>query len=168
MRLWRSHRSRPYFEFGIAESAHFWQIQTLQLRLGADALANNKIDEEAGHETEAEHKSDERCHTDQLSDELPGIAVEQASDVPVHTVPGASVIALAIGKQANRDDAPKSAGSMYGDRAHWIIDFHDPLHKFDRKTHQYPGDQPQNDTADCVHETAGCGDSDQAGQQSIS
>ena len=37
-----SHRLRLHFELGIAQSAHFRQVQAIQFRLGADALADHE------------------------------------------------------------------------------------------------------------------------------
>ena len=67
------------------------------------------------------------AHADQLRHELAGIAVEQAGDVAGHAVPGAAVVALAVGEQADRDDAPDAVGAVHRDRADRIVDLQHAL-----------------------------------------
>ena len=58
-------------------------------------------------------------------------------------------------------------GAVHRDRAHRIVDLHLSFDKLDREAHQHARDQPDDDSADGVHEAAGRRDGDQAGQQAV-
>src|SRR5581483_2556989 len=87
-------------ELGIPEGAHLRDVEPFELHLRGYAVAPERLDEHVEHETEAEDEADERRDANQLRDELPRIAVEQTGDRPRHAVPGAGVVALAVGKQS--------------------------------------------------------------------
>ena len=69
----------------------------------------------------------------------PGVAVEQARDVARHAVPRAAVVALAIGEEAHRDDAPDAVGAMNGDRADRIVHLQHALDELARDAHEHAG-----------------------------
>ena len=80
--------------------------------------------------------ADQRCHADQLRDQLARIAVEQAGDDTVHAVPGAAVVALAVGEQTDGDHAPQAVGAVHRNGADRIVDLHHLLDELDREADQ--------------------------------
>src|SRR5581483_9983611 len=100
---------RHELEFRIAERAHLGQVEPLELDLGAHPLSHEVLDDRIEDVREREDHADERADTDQLRDELPGVAVEESGDRAVDAVPAAAVIASPVGEEADAQHAPEAA-----------------------------------------------------------
>src|SRR5207244_10132440 len=68
---------RHQLELGVAERAHLGQVEPLELRVRADALTDEDVDEPVQNVGQREDDAHQRTHADQLGDELARIAVEQ-------------------------------------------------------------------------------------------
>src|SRR5690349_21719709 len=91
-------RSRLQLELGVTESTHLGKIQTLEFRLRTYPLPNDQIDDPVEYKAQREDKADQRGNANELGHKLRSVAVEQAGDASVHTVPRASIVALPVGK----------------------------------------------------------------------
>ena len=89
------------------------------------------------HEDEAEQRRD----ANQLRDQLAGVAVEQAGHRAGHAVPGAAVVALAVGEEPDGDDAPDAVGAVHRDRADRVVQLQHALDELAREAHEHAGDQ---------------------------
>src|SRR5207248_2902840 len=105
----------------VSELTHFGQIETFELRLGANPLADDGVDEQINDVAEYKDKANERDHADKLRHQLPGIAIEQAGHRSIDAVPGAAIIALSVRKQPDGDDAPETIDSVYRNGAHGVV-----------------------------------------------
>ena len=61
--------------------------------------------------------------TNNLRHKLAGISIEQAGYGAGNAVPGAAIVAGSVGKQADGEHTPQSAGAVHRDGADRIVDF---------------------------------------------
>src|SRR5882724_4089518 len=140
-------------ELRIAESAHFGQVQTLKFGFCRNALANHPVNQEVENETERKDKANERDDTDQLCHQLATIVtVEQAGDRTGDAVPGAAVVALAIGEESDGKYTPQTVGAVDGDGTDRIVHLKHPVNKYDRDANQNTGDEADDHGADGIDE----------------
>src|SRR5215470_5004757 len=98
--LSRGHyRFRTKYELGIAELPHLRYVKTFELCLRRDPVPDEELDRQVDAHADCEHHADQRGDTHELSDQLAGIAVEQACDRACHAVPASSVVARAVSKE---------------------------------------------------------------------
>src|SRR5689334_4495641 len=90
-------------EFGIAELTHLGQVETFQFDLRRDSVTHDQIDDPEDYKTEGEDEANQRHDAEELRHQLAHVAVEQTGDRTIHAVPGAAVIALAVGEEAHRE-----------------------------------------------------------------
>ena len=88
----RRDRIRPEHELGIAERAHFGDVQSGQFVLRGDTLANHVVDDVVRRVGQPKDESHQRAHANQLRDKLARVAVEQSTNRAVDTIPAAAVV----------------------------------------------------------------------------
>src|SRR5437762_9592694 len=154
-------------ELGIAERAHLGQVEPLELHVGAHALADEDVDDDVEHVREREGHADQRAHADELRQELPRVAVEEARDGAVDAVPAAAVVARPVGEEAHAEDAPEAASPGYRGRAHGVVDLHHALEELDAQADEHAGREADDRRADRVDEAARGRDRREPGEEPV-
>src|SRR5215216_2480107 len=114
----------------ISQHTHLWDVEPFDLRLPADPDRRDQVTNFEPHV--CHHKAEHHDHdsTEQLHEELRGVAVEQPTNTvrPVclhesfthHTVPARAI--LPGREDPDRQHTPDAVDTVYGDRPDRIID----------------------------------------------
>src|SRR5437867_9671971 len=94
----RIHRTRTWIVHRVGVGAHLRNIESAQLCLWRDTNAEDHVadlEEDPAHAPDIDEAGK---HTDDLSDELAWVTVEEPSGAARNTVPEAAIIARPIGE----------------------------------------------------------------------
>src|SRR5207253_899745 len=102
---------------------------------------------------------------DDLSHKLARITKEQSRDAARNSVPGTAVIARAIGKEPQSEDAPSAIDAMDGDGAYGIIHLYHVIEEPNGPADQHSGYKADDHSAHWTYEAARGSNCYQTGQQ---
>src|SRR5712691_12145690 len=149
---------RDELELRVAHRPHFRQIESFEFRFCAHALTYENVHEEIEDIGDREDNAYECSTADELSHELPRIAVEESGDRSIYSVPTAAVVACPVSEEAEREHSPEAARPVHRDCADRVVNLHHPLNKLDAQANQESRDKSKNHRADWIDKAAGCGD----------
>ena len=121
--------------------SHLRKIEAGNFGFDGNALSKDDVENPVQHKAEGEDEADQRRDANDLRHQLAGISIEQSGYGAGNAVPGAAIVAGAVGKQTDGEHAPQAAGAVHRDGADWIVDFEEVLNKDDAEADQDAGDK---------------------------
>src|SRR5579883_3134822 len=104
----------------VAQGSHLGHVQALELDLGGDAVAHDRIDDLVDHDRRDADVDQAGPRAHRLGHELAGVAEQDALHGSRHRVPPLAV--RSVGEDSHRQDSPEAARAVDRDGADGVVD----------------------------------------------
>src|SRR4051812_38761054 len=84
-------------------------------------MAHEEFERQVDNHADRKHHANQRRNSNELSNQLAGIAVKKPGNRPSDAVPASAVIACTVREQSDRDHSPQSIRAVYRNCADWVI-----------------------------------------------